>query len=130
MGLLSAKVFMNKRSGVERTGQHAVTAADADMFVHEDDPVFTTEGRPRRTDIHAGGFLTVLAHQRQRNFPAGGLVLKIHFANPLGIRLGTPHPRQSMLVIARRDTGVASACTATGIDPQAPAMGIGDWFVI
>ena len=110
---------MHEGARLVRAGHDAITAANADMFVHQHNAVSTFERGAGRAHIDTGRFGTVLAHHGQGLGLAGAQFLDFYFADPLGIG-GLGAPREPVLSVTRGDAIRAATGALGAIKPRRP----------
>jgi hypothetical protein len=84
--VIASEGFPVEGAGIVRTGNHAVTAANAFVVIHHHDAIIPVVAGSHRADFHAGSVLTLHARTRQVDH------LAIHIADfqdfvPIQIRV-------------------------------------------
>jgi hypothetical protein len=117
--ILVGQRLMHEGTRLVRTGHHAVTTADADVPVDQDDAVGALHRSAGRADIDAGRIFAMLAEHRQAVNPPVAQVLDVQFADVLRI-LRAGLAGQAVFGVAGGDAIVAAVATLGGVDQHAP----------
>ena len=87
-----------------RTGRHAVSAADAPVWVDINYPIRTFDAGIDRTDCHTNGVFTVIAKNGQEEFLGVRILSFFHFFDPC-----SPYTERNIIfTLAGQRTGIAS----------------------
>ena len=121
---------MHERAGLVGAGHHAITAADADMLVHQHDTIGAFKGSAGRAHVHAGWVRAMLTHQWQEGAVFCACVLDGYLADPLRIGFWPVMFCQTVFLVAGIYAGTAVALTFIGINQHAPAHVATDRLVI
>src|SRR5450759_4569736 len=97
-------------------GHHAGPTAHALVRIDVDNPILPLETRPRRTGIHAGRLLAVIAQHRQEQLPHCRILPLLLFENARVENTG----RRAVLGFAGKLAGVATDTTLQ-VDHHAPS---------
>lgn len=125
MWLLIVEYLMHERAGLERTGHHAVPAADAGMFVDQNDAVRTDEGSLGGTYVDAGWIFAMLAKHGQRMHISCAAIAQVNLANPLRIGRRASKAAKSVLLITSVHAGAATLGAAVCINQKSPSVTFG-----